>query len=170
MQRLVGVMLVIAGITSIFILIRFQTLISKPEPVVFAASPSDKSPRILEIPSINIKLNVVSATFSNKKWSETENNLGYLETSALPGTNGNSIFYGHNRTSVLGRLNKIKVGDTVQITSGDGTSSKFVVYDFFEVTPDQTHILNTSETPKITIYTCSGFFDTKRFVVLAKPL
>ncbi len=169
MQRILGLLLVITGIAAIFILLRFHSLISTPEPIVFASSPQDKNPRVLEIPSLNIKLNVIPATISNNKWSETENSLGYLTSSVLPNTNGNAVFYGHNRPAVLGKLNKIKIGDVVEITSGDGVVSKFDVYDKFEVTPDQTHILNNSETPKITIYTCSGFFDLKRFVVLAKP-
>lgn len=169
MQKLLGVLLVLTGVSALFILIRFQTLINRPEPVVYAGSVEDNSPRILEIPELKLKLNVIDATISDGKWSQTANSVGYLTTSSPLGSNGNSVFYGHNRPNVLGRLNKIKKGSTIQITLGDGTVSKFEVYDFFEVTPDQLHILNPSETAKVTLYTCSGFLDSRRFVVLAKP-
>ena len=38
------------------------------------------------------------------------------------------------------------------------------------VTPDQTHILAPSDDRRVTLYTCTGFLDRKRFVVTATLL
>jgi sortase (surface protein transpeptidase) len=69
----------------------------------------------------------------------------------------------------LGRLPKIKNEDIIQIKLSNGEHRNFKVIYTYTVTSDQTHILGQTEDARITIYTCTGFLDFKRFVVVAIP-
>jgi len=67
----------------------------------------------------------------------------------------------------LGKLPKVKPGQEITIVFTDGSSKIFTIEYTSVVTPDQTHILNPTADSRITLYTCTGLFDNKRFVVTA---
>ena len=96
--------------------------------------------------------------------------MSYLATSPLPGHKGNSILYGHNWKSLLLDLPKVKPGQSVFITNHNGTKQRFIVEYTAVVDPSQTYIIDATNDTRITLYTCTGFLDSKRFVVVAKPL
>ncbi len=123
-------------------------------------------PQRLLINSIGADLPVVPAKVQNNTFETTNNGISYLSTSAVPGQRGNTIFYGHNWNNVLGNLKKIKIGDSIKIYTSPTQFSEYTVEYTAQVTPDQVHILNQTEDSRITIYTCSGFLDTKRFVAV----
>ena len=83
---------------------------------------------------------------------------------------GNSILYSHNWSSLLGPLTKAKPGQKIIITFDNGRKEKFVVEHTQEVGPDNTEILSQTEDSRLTLHTCSGFLDTKRFFVTAFPV
>lgn len=125
------------------------------------------TPEAVIIPSLNINLQIFPSEIRDGKWEVTDKGISYLKTSALPGENGNSIMYGHNWTNLLGNLTRIKTGETIEVVFDDNSKKEFIVTLIQEVKPDDVSILKRTTDNRITIYTCSGFLDSKRFVVVA---
>lgn len=128
------------------------------------------APQKVQIPSINVNLPVIPSLIHNKTWETTDKGVSYLMSTPLPGEKGNSVMYGHNWTSLLKRLPSVKPGDSVLVTMENGTVKKFKVEFTATVNADQTYVIDNTEDSRLTIYTCVGFLDSKRFVVVAKPI
>jgi len=124
-------------------------------------------PVIIKVPSIDKELAIIPSRIVNKYWESTKIGVSYLETSPIPGEVGNSILWGHNYPNLLKDLTKVEVGDEITIVFENGGEKKFEVHFTQEVGPNQSSILNPTEDNRITLYTCSGFLDSKRFVVTA---
>ncbi len=124
-------------------------------------------PVSINIKSINIHLPIVQSTIENNEWSTTKEGISYLISSPIPGKMGNSVLYGHNWNNLLGNLKHVKPGDKIEIEYNNGTKSVFSVNTMGVVTRDQTHVLLPSNDVRITLYTCTGFLDSKRLVVTA---
>jgi len=138
-------------------------------PPVKIASVNPFFPENITIPDLNISLPVIPAKIQNGKWPTTGEGVSYLSDSQRPGEIGNSIFYGHNWPRLLGNLSKIKPGQ--KIILGSKTATKiYYVTETKIVTPQDISILADTSIPRLTIYTCYGFADSKRFVAIASPL
>ena len=124
-------------------------------------------PKTLVIRDLGIKLPISPARVEKGKWEASTKGVSYLSTSPIPGEMGNSVLYGHNWSNLLGSLVLIKPGQEIEVLFDDGSASKFVVKMTQTVTPEQTGILDPSDDQRITLYTCAGFLDRKRFVVTA---
>ncbi len=103
-------------------------------------------------------------------WTISETEASHLANSANPGEDGNIIIYGHNKRSILGNLRALKGGEIITITTADGGEHKYQVSKIAEVNPDQTSYLEPTTEETLTLYTCSGLMDAKRFIVQAKPI
>jgi len=125
------------------------------------------NPSAISLPSLGINLPVVITHMDGKKWPTTPSGVSYLANTAIPGDIGNAVFYGHNWPSLLGHLKQAKNGEKLYIQYQDGITKEFTIDSISEVEPNSTEILAQSSTPKITLYTCTGFLDTKRLVVTA---
>jgi LPXTG-site transpeptidase (sortase) family protein len=123
-------------------------------------------PTKIQIKAVNISLPIFPTHIINGQWQTTNEGVSYLTDSPIPGNIGNSILYGHNWNNLLGPLVKVKPGDTINIAYTNSTVKTFEVEYTVEVTPNDTGILAPSKDKRITIYTCSGFLDWKRFVVV----
>jgi sortase (surface protein transpeptidase) len=134
---------------------------------VTAAFETDVRPVALKIDTLSINLPVIPAEISSTQWETTTKGVSFLKTSALPGEVGNSVMYGHNWPNLLGKITSIKNGDTIQVLLSSGETRIFKVVLTQEVFPDQTSVLGNTEDVRLTIYTCVGFLDSKRFVVVA---
>lgn len=150
---------------------------TNPQRIVFYgyhANPLKKNTRnnsipvAIIIPSQKITLPVSPAAVKNGNWTTTTNGISYLLSSPVPGDKGNSILYGHNWTNLLGKLVYVKPGEQLIVLFADHTKKSFTVMYTATVTPDQTHILDQTKDKRVTLYTCTGFLDTKRFVAVAK--
>ncbi len=126
-----------------------------------------KIPATIEISSINVHLPLVAAKITENGWETTSQGVSYLTSSPTPGYTGNSILYGHNWPSLLGRLPQIKPTDIIKVHYTDGTYNEFVVEKTAVITPDQIGILDPTTDKRLTIYTCTGFLDSHRFVAVA---
>lgn len=124
------------------------------------------TPAKIIIKDLNIELPIQKAK-SGKKWQAFSDAVSYLDSSPLPGEMGNSILYGHNWYNMLGKITGAKIGQDIVINFSDGSRKVFKVKYTQEVSPGQISILNPSLDTRITLYTCSGFLDSKRFVVVA---
>lgn len=122
----------------------------------------------IRIDQINIALPIIPAKINSNKWESSNKGVSFLQSSVYPGETGNSILYGHNWPNILGNLTKVKPGDKITILYADNSSRDFLVEYTVQASPDDITILKNSEDRRITLYTCSGFLDSKRFVVVAK--
>lgn len=121
----------------------------------------------ITIPSANVRLPVFPAEVKNNVWEETTAGVSYLRRSPKPGDIGNSILYGHNWPTLLGNLRTVKPGDTIQIEFDKSPAKTFIVAFVNTVSPDETYILQPTADRRITLYTCTGLFDSKRLVITA---
>lgn len=128
------------------------------------------APTEIIIPAIKLDLPIIPAKMEKNKWEATTKGISYLSSSPVPGESGNSILYGHNWPNLLGNIVKLKPGQSIQIKYADGRVKDFIIASTVSVSPNDTGILAPSEKPQITLYTCSGFWDRKRFVIVAKLL
>jgi len=148
-----------------------------PGKLAFASYPAESSaeyslqhaaPTQLHIPSMEVNLPVVPSTITGNRWETSNTGVSHLSLSPVPGEKGNSILYGHNRAYLLGNLHKIEPGETIQITFSDNTVKSFIVEYTRIVNPDEVEVIEQTDDIRITLYTCTGFLDLKRFVVVAK--
>jgi len=128
---------------------------------------SNRYPTSISINSISVNLPIISANRDNGKFVTTKDGVTYLADSILPGETGNSVFYGHNWPSLLGNLKKVKRGDIIQLNYSNGQVKSFIVDLITEMPAKDVNIDTNSEQSILTIYTCSGFLDTKRVIVTA---
>lgn len=133
-------------------------------------NPTVTEPKKITIKDLNISLPIIPAKMKKGDWETTTKGVSYLSDSPLPGERGNSILYGHNWSNILGNLTKIKKGQKIDITFNNGSTKTFKVEDISIVDWNQTYVLNQTKDTRITLYTCTGFLDRKRFVVTAVPI
>ncbi|RJR15332.1 sortase [Candidatus Microgenomates bacterium] len=123
------------------------------------------SPKEIAFPTLALTLPVVAGSIIANEWTLDENNVSWLATSAEPGV-GNVIMYAHNREGLFGDLEKLQIGDQIDVMH-DGKTHTYAVFDSHKVLPtDVEAILSVSD--QLTLYTCDGAFDQKRLVVIAK--
>ncbi len=122
----------------------------------------------IKINDLRIDLPVIASKIKNNQWETTAKGISWLSTSPIPGTTGNSILYGHNWSSLLGNLVNAKTGQLITVYYQDGSQKSFEVDALAAVNPNDIHILDPSQDERITLYTCTGLMDSKRFVVVAK--
>ncbi|OGM25934.1 hypothetical protein A2627_02300 [Candidatus Woesebacteria bacterium RIFCSPHIGHO2_01_FULL_39_28] len=121
----------------------------------------------IEIPSISINLPIFPSKIENGRWESTKKGVSYLLTSPTPGEVGNSILYGHDFPNLLGNLPKIKPGDEIFVRYKNANPKKFIVEYTQVVSPKDSSVLNQTQDSRITLYTCTGFLDSKRFIAVA---
>jgi LPXTG-site transpeptidase (sortase) family protein len=125
------------------------------------------APIRITISSLGINLPVYQSHIVNNVWQTTYYGASYLTSSPIPGNTGNSIIYAHDFRNLFGNLVNAKVGEKVVITYPDHTKKTFVIEYTSVVSPDESSILAPSKDKRITMYTCTGFLDSRRFVAVA---
>lgn len=132
-----------------------------------SVSSTNLEPRAIIIRDLAIELPIYPASIKGAKWEATSKGVSYLSSTPVPGEVGNSVIYGHNWKSILGNLVKARPGQAIEVLYSDGSRKEFEIKYTQVVTPDQTQILDQTGDKRITLYTCTGFLDSKRFVVTA---
>ncbi len=122
-------------------------------------------PSRLIIREANIDLQIFPAKIRGQKWDLTTEGVSWLDISSIPGEVGNSIIYGHNWTNILGNLFYVKPGQKIEIVYKDGSVRIFTVQNTAIVSPNDVTVLSQTKDRRVTIYTCTGILDQKRFVV-----
>ena len=130
-------------------------------------SANSNMPSDIIIPAIKLDLPIIPAKLTNGNWEATTKGVSYLSSSPIPGNLGNSILYGHDWPNLLGNITKLKPGQNIKIKYTNGKIKEFTINTTNLVSPNEISILGPSKNSKITLYTCAGFWDSKRFVVTA---
>lgn len=130
----------------------------------------ETQPTRILIPSLKIDLSLSETVIENGVWEIYVNGASHLTTSAKPGDKGNIIIYAHNTNDRFGKITQLKNGDIISLVSLDGKKHTYKVIKTVTVNPDQIELLLPTKSETLTLYTCTGFFDSKRFVVVAKTI
>jgi len=127
----------------------------------------------IEIENLNIKAPIVEGT----EFENLEKGVGHHKNTPMPGLTGNVVLAGHGwypgknpYYKVFYNLDKLKIGDEIIIYYNKG---KFIyeVIDQKIVSPKDTEILEQTEDPILTLYTCFPHFTAKeRLVYVARLL
>jgi sortase A len=123
------------------------------------------------LPRLNIRSGVVPVD-----WEPPLFVVGQLKNSAKV-SEGNSVLVGHlvgSLGNVFQHLDRVNIGDEVIATSR-GEQYRFIVSQKEVLPPDDTTPLDDTETPRLTLMTCTGVWNplvrdyTQRLWVIAEP-
>jgi LPXTG-site transpeptidase (sortase) family protein len=113
---------------------------------------------------------IEKGTFKYGLWPLSDSNPTYLETSGTPGQSGNIIIYGHNTPSIFHDLHKVKEGSVVTLTTNSDQTLSYKIDNIKQVFPQDVEILRQGSEERITLFTCTGLFDSMRLVVSGKRI
>lgn len=122
------------------------------------------------IPSINIDLPIDPGQIKDGVWQISKSNATFLDTSAPPGANGNTVIYGHNLQTIFGNLPYLSIGQKIIIKTKSGKLYNYTADQKYFVSPDRVDLVSPTSSEELTIYTCWGIFDSQRVVIKAKPM
>jgi LPXTG-site transpeptidase (sortase) family protein len=117
----------------------------------------------VEIPSLGINIPIVGVPLKNGTWNVDwlGNQAGWLEGSAFPSWNGNSLLTGHvylanGKPGPFVSLSKLKYGDLV-IIHAYGEKYTFAVQTNAVVAPNNKSVMKHEEKPWLTLITCKNY-------------
>lgn len=129
---------------------------------------SSTLPINISIPSLSLQLPIEPVLLKDSTWPTSQTGVSFLENSGKVGSTGNLIFYGHNWRNLLGNLHKVKVGENIVLHGQNGQNFQYSISYIATVEANDISILADTSDERITLYTCTGFLDQKRLVVVAK--
>ena len=122
---------------------------------------------VMRIPSVDIEVPVLPGTDD----VTLNRGVGWIETTALPGTDGNFAVAGH-RDGFFRGLKDIELGDEILVETIAG-SQRYVIDDLTVVDPSDVSVLEPRDRPTVTLVTCYPFYFVgsapQRFIVHASP-
>lgn len=124
--------------------------------------------RIL-IPSLNMDMKVEKSRIIGGYWEVFEDKAGWGEGSGYPGQSGNQVIFAHARENLFLPLRSIELDTIIYILSEPGWYN-YQVTEIREVNPSQVEVIAPTQDETLTLYTCSGYKDTKRLIITAKPI
>ena len=156
--------------TGEYIYFRAKAKPKQEDPKKEVSLHSKPNPARIIISGVKIDLPVIEGKIVDGVWETTEEGVSHLDISGNPGENGNIVIYGHNKKVLFGSLPYVSMGARVKIISEDGTEYDYKVYEKKEVAATDVSIAYATPSEVLTLYTCDGPLDGKRFVLLAKPV
>lgn len=174
----IGVGFIIVGIVF-FITAYFTPAISSAltrknnsEPIhpdsKFSVAATGKQPTRVVIPQVGIDVAVTPAPIENGYWKISEDSAAFGLGSSPPGSMGNTVIFAHAREGLFLPLKNIKVKAKIYVFT-DIQWYSYEVTTIKEVWPNETYVVSPTKFKQLTLFTCSGFFDTLRLVVTAIP-
>ncbi len=119
---------------------------------------------------VGVDIEVGQTTINNGVWAILPDKVSYLIDSAGIGDSGNIIMYGHNNDDIFGPIRWIKMGAIIEVTGSDSKVYQYEVVKTDTVDPNNLEYIKNTDEEILTLYTCTGFLDSKRFIVVAKRL
>ena len=177
-KSIFGGIIVIVGILFISGRIEPQTISDSDsfasEPVQISGfdleiADENKIPRMIIIPSLNVFLDVRVSEIKGGYWEVFEEVAGWGVGSGVPGEGGNQVIFAHARDGLFASLKDAEEGMRILVLTNDSWY-EYEVAIIDEVYPRNTRYIEQTENEILTLYTCSGFNDTKRLIVIAEPI
>lgn len=119
------------------------------------------------IADLSIDLPVKEARVIKGYWEVFPDVAGFGLGSAYPDEQGNQVIFAHARPGLFLPLKDTKIGQKIVVFTKDKWYS-YTVSDIKEVNPNQIEVIAPTQDATLTLYTCSGFADSKRLIVTAK--
>lgn len=119
---------------------------------------------------LGIDIAIRDSKIINGVWTINPDSANFLVSSAGLNAQGNTVIYGHNKNEILGPLRWANVDTVIEITGVDGLVYRYKVIKTDTVNSDDIEYVLPTNNEILTIYTCTGFLDSKRFVVVAKRI
>lgn len=174
-RRTVGLWFLMLG----FLLVTFPTAYKTIRPVGYAEpiridrsllgnSTSPEPPQRIVIPAIAMDLPVIEAAVVGGFWELSETTASHGAGSANPGDIGNTVIFAHARDELFGPLRNIQKETQIYLFTKDRWH-QYAVVDIKLVDPNAVEVIAPTNDETLTLFTCSGFLDTKRLIVIAKP-
>lgn len=107
---------------------------------------------VLRIPKIKLNVAVLAGTAE----STLNRAVGHIETTALPGSDGNSGLAGHRDRFFRG-LKDIRAGDLLELETLTSVDT-YRVERTWIVDPHEVSVLDPTDSPSITLVTCYPFY------------
>ncbi len=169
-RRTIGILLIAVSLSVIFNLPshKLQKQIPVESHVVIKEKAFELPTRVI-VSKVGIDVEVTPSEIINGYWSVSDNSASYGKGSGIPGITGNTVIFAHARDRLFVNLRNVKKNDVIQILTKE---KKFLykVTEIKEVNPNDTSVISETKTEKLTLYTCSGWLDEKRFVVIGIPV
>lgn len=127
---------------------------------------SDLPVKIL-IPKVGIDLSVLPAKAVNDNWETSDEAASYLLGSGIPGREGNVVIYAHNKNHLFGPIRRLEKDDQIRLINKKEEEFIYKVLETKTVSKDTVEVLSATSEATLTLYTCTGFLDRERFVVVA---
>ncbi len=134
-----------------------------------AKSKSKNPPVRILIPALNIDLPVKEARVINGYWEVFPDVAGFGLGSAYPDEFGNQVIFAHAREGLFLNLKDVKIGQSVYVFTKDRWYF-YKVTGIKDVYPNQTEVIAPTPDQTLTLFTCTGFLDSKRLIVVAKRI
>jgi len=137
---------------------------------VHVVAKSFPAPTWISIPAVDMELPIIETAISGNTWGIAENGISHLDISARPNEDGPIILYGHNTDNRFGPIRWLSKGQEITITNAQNRSRQYTITKTLDVSPSEVSVLLSQKGETLILYTCDGFADLQRFIVIAKPI
>lgn len=127
-----------------------------------------QSPQRILIPKYKLDLPIIEAKVLDGFWELSESSASHGVGSGNPGEKGNIVVFAHARDELFGPIRDIKEGDAIYLLTKNSWH-EYRVSETKLVDPNQVEVIAPTPKETLTLFTCSGFLDSKRLIVTAKP-
>lgn len=131
------------------------------------ASKTKNPPVRIVYPLLEIDLPVRQARIIKGYWEVFPDTAGYGTGSSYPDETGNQVIFAHARPGLFAPLKQAQNGQSVFVFTKDKWY-QYTVVDIKEVLPSQVEVIAPTKETILTLYTCSGYANSKRLIVTAK--
>ncbi len=121
------------------------------------------------IPSVGIDVPVKEASVIGGAWEVFADTAGHGHDRAIPGAGDNIVIYAHARPGLFLNLKNVKIGESIFVFTQNNWY-EYKAMESFDVTPDTVDVVLPADSEVLTLYSCSGPWDTTRRVIRAHPI
>lgn len=152
-----------------FLTIQHFVVVPSSQPLYAYAQENVTSPlpSQLIIPDRHINLPILPSTQLNGEWQVTTQGVSLITPEQRGDTHG-YVIYGHDWPVLLGKMRQASIGQHVTLKYGNGQEQTYKITSIFKVAPTHSEILKMAKEDTLVIYTCDGFMDSQRLVVIAQ--
>jgi LPXTG-site transpeptidase (sortase) family protein len=127
-------------------------------------------PKRIRIDSASIDLELRSARVFDSIWPTYDDAATHVANSSQPLDGGNILIFAANKPGLFSTLDLVKIGDVITISTLDKKSYEYLVTEIKTVSPKDNSALLPTNSEIVTLFTNSGFLNSKRLVVRATPI